>query len=827
MPPAKIRPVRLAIRETAPGKILRSPPAKNYFSHQINITPKPSGLTAPTPFYPEIEMYNDTNSARRRAHQLDLLLQEAEAAVPFLSTFGQPVVTIPRSAGYQVLTLHSAAFRSWLTGQYDRSSAGRPPSPALVGRVIYLLESRAVCNPGDCRPVFHCLASRAIDITPGHWTLTTSEPPALFLHHRGSQALPEPAPSTGIPSQLRALLNPATDLDYHRILRALTDPSTAPLAQLPTTERQLLQHARENCVLAFDQLTDPGPRLATGAGFRVREARENRAPIQSTLQNPIIITAPDGSTPPAEFPDLTLTVRLAPITPETRRTEARLWRDFANLRPAILGALCTAVSHALLRQNEPENDAMTQNLPRCADAFVWAAATGLLSDHDLRAVFSPDPRPFTEFIELFMETRAEWTGTAAELLDELPVTAAANSRALSVNLRHSLPELTSLGIHTTFTRTARSRQITLRRNDTGPVPFPALSVPSVPSSLGGEVSPELPCGTIKKEIPALSIRRYLRLAAHIQLLPVLESGEETLIGGQAVMEGVMMRAPHSYCVAVRKANGEVATEEKSLARLSERYPIFKYPILRGLGTLGQAMSLGVKALRFSANALLDEGDPNVKPLEISPTMMAVNLVFSLAFFIFMYKFVPLYLATALGKWQPVFHGRLITNLVDGVLRITLLLGFLFLLSRMKDIRRMFEYHGAEHKVVFNFESGKPVTVQNAQSFTTYHPRCGTSFLIVLMFIAALVYAFLPFDTFAAKFAARIVLLPLIVGLSYEMIRFAARRQGSFLAALTTPGLWLQRVTTKPPSDDQTAVAIQALNGAMDLEKSQGGELVIA
>jgi uncharacterized protein YqhQ len=140
---------------------------------------------------------------------------------------------------------------------------------------------------------------------------------------------------------------------------------------------------------------------------------------------------------------------------------------------------------------------------------------------------------------------------------------------------------------------------------------------------------------------------------------------------------------------------------------------------------------------------------------------------------------------------------------------------------------MFQYHGAEHKVVFNFESGQEVNVANAQKFSTFHPRCGTSFLFVMMILAMPVYALIPFDNFAAKFVCRIVLLPVIVGVSYELVRFAAKRRGSFLATITAPGLWLQRITTKQPADDQAAIAIRALEGAMALEKSQGGELVIA
>ena len=325
-----------------------------------------------------------------------------------------------------------------------------------------------------------------------------------------------------------------------------------------------------------------------------------------------------------------------------------------------------------------------------------------------------------------------------------------------------------------------------------------------------------------------SALQFLRLAAHVQMLPILEAGEETLVGGQAVMEGVMMRAPHSYCVAVRKPNGEIVTEEQPIQKVSEKYPLFKYPILRGLGTLGQAMTLGYRALMFSAKAALDGAAPEgQKPVEISSWMMTANLAFSLAFFIFLYKFVPLFLATRLGKAVPSLGGRFATNMADGVIRMAIFLAFLYLLSRMKDIRRVFEYHGAEHKVVFNFESRKPLTVDNAQKFVTFHPRCGTSFLLVVMAISMIFYALLPFDSFWAKFLGRLALLPLVTGVSYELIRFAAKRQGTIMGLLTAPGLWLQRITTQPPDDTEVAVAIHALDGAMALEAHQGGELVIA
>jgi uncharacterized protein YqhQ len=315
------------------------------------------------------------------------------------------------------------------------------------------------------------------------------------------------------------------------------------------------------------------------------------------------------------------------------------------------------------------------------------------------------------------------------------------------------------------------------------------------------------------------------------MLPVLESGEETLVGGQAVVEGVMMRAPHSYCVAVRQPDGQIVTEELPLERMSEKYKIFKYPLFRGVGTLCQAMKLGGRALKFSASAALPEEEKsptgNQKKEEIPGWAFVGPLVFSLAFYILAYKFVPLYVATRLGKVYPMLAGQFASSTVGGILRLSILLAILFGVSKLKDMLRIFEYHGAEHKVVFNFESGQPVTVENAQRYTTFHPRCGTSFLFVLFLLTIPVYALIPFTGFLAKLLCQIALIPVLVGLSYELIRFAAKRRGSLLAVLTAPGLWMQRITTKPPADDQTTVAIHALEGAMALEKSQGGQLVIA
>ena len=357
----------------------------------------------------------------------------------------------------------------------------------------------------------------------------------------------------------------------------------------------------------------------------------------------------------------------------------------------------------------------------------------------------------------------------------------------------------------------------------------------------------------------------------MQLLPALESGEETLVGGQAVLEGVMMRSPHAWAIACRKPTGEVVTMSEPLERPSEKHKWMAWPIVRGVMTLGYAMNLGYRALRFSANVAIEdlmqedaaqsdakkaeaekspiataasaappkqsEAEPSQQPAAneksrekaatVSNWLAAGNLILSLAFFIFMYKYLPLLAATEIKKMDPALGGRIIFNLIDGAIRLLLFLLFIWGVSLWKDIRRVYEYHGAEHKTVFAFEDGKPLNPVEVQKYSTYHPRCGTSFLMTVMLISIIFYMLIPYTTFWARFASRIVLLPVIAGVSYEIIRFAAKHRGSLFAFMTAPGLWLQRITTQPPSDEMAQCAITALDQAMSLEKERGGELVIA
>ena len=325
-------------------------------------------------------------------------------------------------------------------------------------------------------------------------------------------------------------------------------------------------------------------------------------------------------------------------------------------------------------------------------------------------------------------------------------------------------------------------------------------------------------------------RQTLRLI----MIPLLQAPEEALMGGQAVIEGVMMRSPHSYAVAVRQPSGSLAVKQAYLGRPSERHPWLKYPILRGLGVLGQSLVLGMRALRYSAEQALEEpeasGREAAKPkkhTELSGWMLAANVAFSVAFFIVLYKLVPLYLATGITHRYMRTANNLTFNLLDGTIRIVLFLGFLALISQWKEIQRVFEYHGAEHKVVWAFEKRGPIDVATARACTRFHPRCGTSFLLVVMGIAMLVYMLLPFHTFWLRFLGRIVLLPVIAGISYEYIRFAAKMKGRLWKWSSQPGLWLQRLTTREPDDRQLETAIKALETAMALEQNRGGELIVA
>ena len=306
-----------------------------------------------------------------------------------------------------------------------------------------------------------------------------------------------------------------------------------------------------------------------------------------------------------------------------------------------------------------------------------------------------------------------------------------------------------------------------------------------------------------------------------------------VVGGQAVIEGVMMRAPGMVATAVRRPDGTIAVRKEPYLSLAEKRKLFRLPVLRGAVGLIEMLIVGLRALNFSAEAALETepGDSsageNGKPsgegtsgenLRLGLTLAAALLAGTAVFFL-----TPLLITTA---WFHVDQQPLAFNLIAGAIRLTLFLAYLLAISRMKDVRRLFEYHGAEHKVVFTFERGEDLSVNSAAGHTRFHPRCGTSFLLVVMLVAILLFGLL--DTVMIRWlgvlslpiriATHLPLIPILGGVSYELIKFSARKSDTFLGRLiVAPGLWLQKITTREPDGSELEVALEALRAALGAE----------
>ncbi|MBP7886937.1 MAG: DUF1385 domain-containing protein [Candidatus Marinimicrobia bacterium] len=296
--------------------------------------------------------------------------------------------------------------------------------------------------------------------------------------------------------------------------------------------------------------------------------------------------------------------------------------------------------------------------------------------------------------------------------------------------------------------------------------------------------------------------------------------QKILVGGQAVIEGVMMRVPGAYATAVRRPDGEIELKRENFTSIADRIPFFKKPLLRGIISMFESLKIGLETIQLSANIAMqaeNAAKPANKTKDRIATTISTILAFGLAFLLF--GFLPLWLTTQLLNIE---RKALAFNLVVGAWRILFFLMYLWLISFMKDIQRLFQYHGAEHKVVFTFESGQDLTVENAQPFKTYHPRCGTSFIFIVMMVGILLFALIDavviwgFGSISlvARLIYHLALLPLVAGIGYEFLKLSAKFQHKrFTQWLIAPGLWLQRITTKPPTDDQIEVAIAALKGA--------------
>lgn len=297
--------------------------------------------------------------------------------------------------------------------------------------------------------------------------------------------------------------------------------------------------------------------------------------------------------------------------------------------------------------------------------------------------------------------------------------------------------------------------------------------------------------------------------------------KQILVGGQAVIEGVVMRVPGAYATAVRKPNGEIEVKRSSFQSLTERYPLLKKPIIRGAVSLFESLKIGLGTLQLSADiaARAEQTETAREHPRREKLMTILSTIFALGLAFLLFGVLPLFLTT---KLLNIAQKALAFNLVAGVWRILFFLLYLGLISLLRDVKRLFQYHGAEHKVVFTFENGYDLNVANTREYRTFHPRCGTSFIFVVMLVFILMFALIDTIvilslgqiTLPMRIGLHLALLPLIAGVSYEVLKFTARHQESWWGRwLSQPGLFLQRITTKPPSDAQVEVAITALKAA--------------
>jgi uncharacterized protein YqhQ len=286
------------------------------------------------------------------------------------------------------------------------------------------------------------------------------------------------------------------------------------------------------------------------------------------------------------------------------------------------------------------------------------------------------------------------------------------------------------------------------------------------------------------------------------------------IGGQAVLEGVMMRSPSNWALAVRKPDGEIAEVNRPIRSVMSRHWVFRLPILRGVIALGESLAIGFRALAISANyAAQEEGDDGEVQTELSRGSLIFAFAIAIGFALMLFKVTP----ALITSWLPIDTTGWFV-IVEGAIRVTIFVLYLLVISLLPDLRRVFQYHAAEHKVINAYEAGEELVPEKVQRFSLIHPRCGTAFLLWVMVIAIFVFAFFGRPVWYWLIASRILLLPLIAGLAYELIRFAGKHTGNrALMTLLAPGLWLQRLTTREPSLDQLEVSIRALKEVLQLE----------
>lgn len=292
----------------------------------------------------------------------------------------------------------------------------------------------------------------------------------------------------------------------------------------------------------------------------------------------------------------------------------------------------------------------------------------------------------------------------------------------------------------------------------------------------------------------------------------------TSIGGQAVIEGVMMRGPLGTAIAVRKPDGEIIVKKDDTLSPSKKPKVLKLPVIRGVVSFIESLVIGVRALMYSAEFYdIEEEEAEPGKFELFLTkLFGENLKqFAIYFAVFLslilgiglFILLPTVIASTLRHFEL---GRVVKTIIEGLIRIAIFLVYLAMVSKMKDIQRVFEYHGAEHKTIFAYENGEELTVQNVRKYSRFHPRCGTSFLLIVMVVSIIVFSFLRWDNVITRMLTRLALLPLVAGVSYEIIKWAGRSKSPLVAIVSAPGLWLQKLTTREPDDSQIEVAIEAL-----------------
>ncbi|MBU4534177.1 MAG: DUF1385 domain-containing protein [Eubacteriales bacterium] len=285
-------------------------------------------------------------------------------------------------------------------------------------------------------------------------------------------------------------------------------------------------------------------------------------------------------------------------------------------------------------------------------------------------------------------------------------------------------------------------------------------------------------------------------------------------GGQAVIEGVMMRGPEEWAVACRCPDNSITVEKRPVESVTKRFPFLKWPFIRGTVVLVESMVIGIKALTHSANQATGEEDQPISPLEMIGTV-----VFAIGLSIFLFIILPVVLA---HLFTPVVQGTVGQNILEGGIRILVFIAYIWLVGLLKDIQRVFEYHGAEHKTINAYEAGSELTPAKVQQFSVQHPRCGTSFLLVVIVLKVFIFAFLATDPLWWRILSRILLLPLVAGIAYELIKFSARHDKTFFCRLLiAPGMLIQRLTTREPDDDQVEVAIRAFEAVKVSEHREG------